>query len=390
MKDRKIHVLLGKLQVKGHFMNVVILCRKLDGKPLTGFERYAHNLIEGLEKTETDITLPSQHGFFKVRPSGSLMSPPYYDIIHPICALISGKAKGDVYHALTDAQAAIFPLVRGKKIVTMHHVDKTPPIGIKEKIFRSFYAFGTKMSIKHADVIICISEQTKEEVKEAYGVGDDRLVVIPHAVGGNFCVMPDVPKKPVVGYVGALKNRKNLEFLIRTAAEYTKRYPEENLKFSICGEGPERQRLLDLRDSLGMNDVVEFRGRVADEDIVRTYNSFKLFCLPSFQEGFGFPVIEAESCGVPVLTMKGAMMPQEVVTAATECTDEKDMVEKIHTLLTDNEAYQQAMAKGMEHASLYTVKRMVEETEKIYKKVMEPSVHSSEVQAETPEAGCLP
>ncbi len=356
-------------------MNVVVLCRKLDGKPLTGFERYAHNLVEGLDKNKTEITLPNQHPFIDVKPSGSLFSPPYYDIILPIWSLMRGKAKGDVYHALTDSQAAIFPIVKGKKIVTMHHVDKTPPIGIKEKIFRSFYAFGTKMSVKYADVIICISEQTKEEVKEAYGVEDDRLVVIPHAVGHNFCIMPEVPKEPVVGYVGALKNRKNLEFFIRTAAEYTNMYPEESLKFSICGEGPERQRLMDLRDSLGMNNVVEFKGRVADEDIVKTYNSFTLFCLPSFQEGFGFPIIEAESCGVPVLTLKGAMMPQEVITAAIECTDEKDMAEKIHQLITDHDMYDAAMKKGIQHASIYTVEKMTEETEKIYKKVLETQTH---------------
>ncbi|WP_400260586.1 glycosyltransferase family 4 protein [Candidatus Methanomassiliicoccus intestinalis] len=351
-------------------MNVVVLCRKLDGKPLTGFERYAHNLVEGLQETNTDLILPCQHTFFQVKPSGSLISPPYYDVMIPMWSLIRGRIKGEVYHALTDSQAAIFPLVKGKKIVTIHHVDKTPPIGIKEKIFRSFYAFGTKMSVKYADVIICISEQTKKEVAEAYGVEDSRLVVIPHAVGKNFCVMPKIPKEAVVGYVGALKNRKNLEFLIRTAAEYTAAYPDKPVKFSICGEGPERQRLVELTDSLGMNNVVEFKGRIADEEIVQTYNSFALFCLPSLQEGFGFPVIEAESCGIPVLTLKSAMMPQEVVTAATECSDEKDMARQIHRLLTDEDAYNTARIEGMAHAAQYTIERMAEETEKIYKKVL--------------------
>lgn len=352
-------------------MKVVVLCRKVDGVPLNGFDRYSNDITKSLSELEgLEIILPNQSDPFNVPPSGSVMSPPYYDVFMPVVNLLRGRMKGDVFHAVTDSQAVMFPWLKGKKVVTMHHVDKTPAVGIKEKIFRVFYGFGTKMSLKYADAVICVSEQTKREVKEAYGIEDSRLCVVNHAVSDRFAVMPEVQKRKTVGYLGALKNRKNLEFIVRTAAAYKKTYPEDGLVFSICGEGPENERLRNLTSELDVNDVVEFKGKVEDADLVSTYNSFMLFCLPSLQEGFSLPVIEAERCGVPVLTLEDAMMPEEVVTVSTKCRDEEDMVSKIHFLLKNKEAYEKAVNAGLEHSRQFSTENTARMTAEAYKKAL--------------------
>ncbi len=352
-------------------MKVVVLCRKIDGMPLNGFDRYSNDITKSLsEFKDLEIILPNQTGPFDIPPSGSVMSPPYYDVFMPVVNILRGKMKGDVFHAVTDGQAVIFPWIKGKKVVTMHHVDKTPPIGIKEKIFRIFYSFGTKMSLKYADLIICVSEQTRREVKEAYDVEDSRLCVVNHAVSDRFTVMPEVQKRKVVGYLGALKNRKNLEFMIRAAAAYKKKYGEDGVVFSICGEGPENERLRSLASQLDVNDIVEFKGRVNDADLVSTYNSFTLFCLPSLQEGFSLPVIEAERCGVPVLTLENAMMPEEVVSVSTKCRDEEDMASKIHFLFENKEAYDEAVKAGLEHSLQFSTENTAKMTAEAYKKAL--------------------
>lgn len=172
-------------------MKVVVLCRKLEGMPANGFDRYSHDLVENLSKLpEVEIILPNQTPSLDIRSYGSVASPLYYDIFLPIVTILRGRMKGDVFHAVTDGQAVVFPWLKGKKILTMHHVDKTPPIGVKEKIFRVFYGFGTRMGVEHADMIICISEQTKKEIQEAYGVEDSRLCVINHSVSSRFQQLP--------------------------------------------------------------------------------------------------------------------------------------------------------------------------------------------------------
>ena len=352
-------------------MKVVILCRKLEGVSANGFDRYAHDLVENLSKIpDVEIILPNQTPRLPIRAYGSLASPPYYDIFLPLVKILRGQIKGDVIHALTDGQAVVFPWLPGKKIVTMHHVDKTPARGLKEKIFRTVYEFGTRMGVKHAELIICVSEQTKKEIQEAYGVEDSRLCVVNHAVATRFQPLPDVQKESVVGYLGALKNRKNLEFMIRTAAVYKEKYSADDILFAICGEGPEEAHLKDLCAQLAVEDIVEFRGKIADEELVATYNSFKLFCLPSQQEGFGLPVLEAENCGVPVLTIAKAMMPAEVVAAAIKCQDEEDMAAKIHQLLIDETAYRQAVESGRGHAQSFSPERNARETWEVYQRVL--------------------
>lgn len=350
-------------------MRIAVLCRKLDGKPTNGFERYSQNLVDGLTSSGVEPLLPNQRTAWDVRPSGSLISPPYYDIVNPLIRLVRGELEADVFHAVTDSQALLFPWLRGKKVLTMHHVDKTPADSGSERVFRAFYGIGTRIGLRQADQIICISTQTKKEVMETYGISEDRISLVPQAVPGSFRPLPGVPKQPVVGYIGALKKRKNVEFLVRAFAAYRKDASRPPLRLVICGEGSDRGMLEALAGELGVAESVEFRPPVPEEELVETYNSFSLFVLPSIQEGFGFPIIEASACGVPVLTMAGALIPEEVARYTIRCTDERDMAEKMEQLMRDRERREKVIREGIDHAATFSVQEMGARTVAVYQKV---------------------
>lgn len=350
-------------------MRVAVLCRRLDGKPRNGFERYAHNLVAGLKGAEVDPLLPNQDVRLPIMPSGSLISPPYFDIVHPLIRILKGQLRADVFHAVTDSQAIMFPWLKGKKIVTMHHVDKTPADSLSEAVFRAFYGLGTRIALRQADKIICISSQTEREVKEAYGVAADRIVTIPQALAPSFRPLPAVVKEGTIGYIGALKKRKNVEFLIRAYALYVRKDIVSPLKLVICGEGTDRPFLENLCTELGVSDRVEFRGEVREDDLVATYNSFSLFVLPSHQEGFGFPIIEAQACAVPVLTVKGALIPDEVSMTTVKCSDEKDMADKMETILSDPDLRERVIADGLRHATSFSVEELGARTKAVYRSV---------------------
>jgi len=352
-------------------MRVAVLCRKLDGKPRNGFERYAHNLVSGLTGAGVDPLLPNQDAGLPIMPSGSLISPPYYDIIRPFVEILRGRLRADVFHAVTDSQAIMFPWLNGKKIVTMHHVDKTPADSLPEAVFRAFYGLGTKIALRQADKIICISSQTEREVREAYGVSDDRIVTIPQALAPAFRPLPDSVKEGTVGYIGALKKRKNVEFLIRAYALYDKKEGVPPLKLVICGEGTARPFLENLCRELGITDKVEFRGEIKEEDLVATYNSFSLFVLPSHQEGFGFPIIEAQACAVPVLTVQGALIPEEVATSTVRCNDEQDMADRMAMMMSDPDLRERVIAEGLAHAKCFSLEHMAKMTASVYEQLTE-------------------
>ncbi|MBI0584500.1 MAG: glycosyltransferase family 4 protein [Methanomassiliicoccus sp.] len=350
-------------------MMVAVLCRKLDGSPTNGFERYSHNLVSGVKEAGITSVQPNQEARMPIKPSGSLMGPPYFDIIFPIWQIVRGHMKADVFHAVTDSQAIIFPWLKGKKIVTMHHVDKTPPDSIPEAIFRAFYGLGTRIALKQADVIICISSQTKKEVMESYGVPAERIALIPQAISSAFHPMPGTKKEGTIGYIGALKKRKNVEFLVRAFAAYMKREDNPPMRLAIYGNGTDLFYLKALSSELGVAEEVDFHEPVDEDKLVQTYNSFSLFVLPSFQEGFGFPIIEAQACGVPVLTVKGALIPEEVTRFTVECDGEDSMADQMARLLRDREYREKIISDGIRHAGTFSVKEMGYRTASVYKSV---------------------
>lgn len=282
----------------------------------------------------------------------------------------------DVFHAVTDAQAVIFPWLKGRKVLTMHHVDRTPPDSIPELIFRTFFGVGTRIGLRQADMIICVSSQTKEEVMKRYSVPASRLAVIPHAIASKFRPLPEVKRENVVGYIGAFKRRKNLEYMVRAFHLHVRSYPSSDLRLALCGNGTDRVRLETLVNDLGIGERVEFRGPVPEEELVETYNSFSMVAMTSFQEGFGLPIIEAQACGVPVLTVDGAMIPEEVTRTTVRCRDLEDMASWMERLRTNGPERERAIKEGLAHASLFSLDRMAELTSKVYDQVVKKGPNS--------------
>jgi glycosyltransferase involved in cell wall biosynthesis len=349
-------------------MRAVLLTRRLDDKPTNGFERYAHNLYYGLRSLGADVGLINQDSPLPVRPSSSLISPPYYDIILPLLRLPRKMFRADLYHALTDSQAVLFPFLKGKKVVTIHHVDLTPPGSPSEAVFRRFYTLGTELAVRYADHFICISEQTKKELMEHYRVREEDITVVLQSIS-PLC-RPMAKTGRAVGYFGALKKRKNVEFLIRAFAIMQERHRMPECRLIICGEGPDKDWLMSLARELGVGSLVDFKGEIPEDRITETYNSFTVFGFPSLQEGFGVPILEAQACGVPVLTLEGAMVPHEVTRHAIPCRDEADMAEKMHWLLTDDEAREKVVREGIEYASSFSGAAVSERTLRVYEKVL--------------------
>jgi glycosyltransferase involved in cell wall biosynthesis len=107
--------------------------------------------------------------------------------------------------------------------------------------------------------------------------------------------------------------------------------------------------------------------------LVEVYNSFSLFSLPSHQEGFGFPIIEAQACGVPVLTMKGAMIPEEVSRHTVKCEDEEDMAKWIDRLLNDQQERERLITEGLRYARAFSVEEMGRRTLAVYTELLDPT-----------------
>jgi glycosyltransferase involved in cell wall biosynthesis len=171
----------------------------------------------------------------------------------------------------------------------------------------------------------------------------------------------------VVGYVGAFNRRKGVDYLLRAFSALGARGLTRTAKLVLVGpKSLEYGALVRLAEHLHIDPHVEFRGYVAAEELAETYNSFDVCVLPSEWEGFGFPILEAQRCGVPVIVRNDAHIPEEVSACCLKATSEEDMAEKIFQLLTDQAIYQSVAEQGLDHSNQFIWHRTIRQTVEIY------------------------
>jgi glycosyltransferase involved in cell wall biosynthesis len=154
------------------------------------------------------------------------------------------------------------------------------------------------------DKNIAVSERTRKDLE---GLGISGVQVVPNGI--DFERIEQVKasaRKSDVVCVGRLVEHKNVDLLIRALGIATKEVP--NIQAIIIGDGPERDRLTALVRELGLEKNVKFTGFLDDYDeALALMKSSKVFASPSTREGFGMAALEANACGLPVVTVRHRM-----------------------------------------------------------------------------------
>jgi glycosyltransferase involved in cell wall biosynthesis len=146
---------------------------------------------------------------------------------------------------------------------------------------------------------IAVSHRTKKEL-ERLGVESE---VIPNGIDFKKIVKmgPSKEKSDVV-FAGRLIKDKNVDLLIEAVAILKKEFSD--VRCIIIGDGPEKKRLLKKARGFGLETNIRFTGFMEYEQLISHMKSSRVFVLPSTREGFGIAVIEANACGLPVITVK--------------------------------------------------------------------------------------
>lgn len=229
-----------------------------------------------------------------------------------------------------------------------------------------------------ANKIICPSEQARKDVSQAFGLPVSTIGRIDEAAAPGFGRVEDTqiiksvlrrykipPELPITLYVGGISPHKNLDGLVHALAQL-----ESNAQLLIVGDEKRTsyltcgQELRETVENLGLSERVFFTGFVPDDDLVALYNAATLLVLPSFDEGFGLPVIEAMACGTPVAVSQCGALVELVGDAGLvfDPADTGELVSTIDRLIQSDDLRETLRHRGLERARNYSWGRAAEQT----------------------------
>jgi glycosyltransferase involved in cell wall biosynthesis len=267
------------------------------------------------------------------------------------------------------------PLSFVPDVVTIHDIlFETHP-----DLFRGAFSERSvaliRRSARRASIVLTVSEFSRSALIERYRLPEEKVVVTPNGVDREVFrpLVADVAgireryrlDGPFALAVGRIEPRKNLVALLRAFSRARKALSGD---VRLVVAGPEDFRSRDVfQEAERMEEgSVRFLGAVPDSDLPGLYNLAEAFLYPSLAEGFGIPVLEALSCGTPVLSSRRGALPEVGGDAVfwVEPEDEEALALGIERILTDSELRLRLRAAGPARAGGFdwseTAKRTLE------------------------------
>ena len=221
--------------------------------------------------------------------------------------------------------------------------------------------------VRECDLVICISESTRQDLVEVYGYQPERTVVVPLAVPSGF--KPGLPRvsglpSDYLMYVGKRKGYKDFS-LLPMALEHLR---DEGLTVPIVVVGPpfDSTEQADLRKR-GLDHLVR-QTPLDDQQLRRAYANATALVQTSRYEGFGLTPLEGMASGVPVVIANSSSMPEVGGDVALyfKPGDEVSLADALMGALLDKEKRADLSERGLKRASHFSSRRMAERTASAY------------------------
>lgn len=270
----------------------------------------------------------------------------------------------DVFHALNQR----LPRSRFRRVVCTFHDLFVMTSEYSTAEFRARFSEQARDAAQRSDLIVCVSEFTASQVEGLLGVERSRLRVIHH--GTRFIEPPAaVKREPWILHVGAVQTRKNL---IRLIEAFEKAAPAP-WRLILAGADGYGASLVKERAAASVaRERIEFTGWIDDSRLAELYRRSSLFVFPSLDEGFGIPVLEAMSWGLPVVASDRSSLPEACGDAAllVDPGDPEALAAAMRQLIENTGLAAELAARGQERARRRPWRAAAEETLRVYDELL--------------------
>jgi glycosyltransferase involved in cell wall biosynthesis len=296
-------------------------------------ERHTHLVPNGIERVIVDAPHYSIHELFAVGHA------------------IEG-ANADLFHA----PHYVVPFTRGPFVVTIHdlihlrHGNPLAQLYARQMIGRA---------VRNSRRVLTVSEAVKREIVATFGCAEEHVVVTPNGVAAPFGEAGRRAEGRYFLYVGNDKPHKNVNVLVEAFANVG------GASLVLAGGAFERFRARD-------NIIVP--GFVGDAELAALYRGAIALVMPSREEGFGLPALEAMASGCAVITSNAAALVEITGDAALHVQpDARALREAMMRIATDDALRATLVRRGIERSRTFTWKRCAELTRGVYRGEVHPA-----------------
>lgn len=366
-------------------MHIAINCRSISKKHCTGIGRYTGNLIRSLARIDGENTyaLYTSRGWGRLRrlarelPGNFSLRMDWFNR-----GVDKTFPSMEVYHAPSPQMLE----TRCEKIVVTVHdlIYKTFPqshtpetIALTERQFQSFLPRALK--------IICSSRSTLNDLRAYFPVAEARTCFIHQGVDRDIFYLLSGAQKdsaraalqkkgitaPFILFAGTIEPRKNLHGLLEAFGRLKTKRLFAGTLVAAGMIGWKNEGLEPLLERLGIKGDVIFPGFVSNEELRALYNLAEVFVFPSFYEGFGYPIVEAFSCGAAVVASRTSSCGELAGDAAllVEPSDIEGIAEAAARIIQDAGLRENLRQKALARAGEFDNLKTARETLKIYEEV---------------------
>ncbi|NCN07301.1 glycosyltransferase family 4 protein [Candidatus Falkowbacteria bacterium] len=364
-------------------MKIGIDASRANKQNKTGVEWYSYHLIQELKKiTPADIqvllyTNEKLQGGLENCPSNFkervLNWPPKYLWTQIRLALELFLNPPDALFVPAHT-IPFWPITRKTKVyVTVHDVGFKRYPNLYKKIQYYYHDLTMKVIKRRADKIITISDFSKQEIMDLYGVKAEKIVVISlgydrEKYNQDVVVSHDILTKykitqPYVLYVGRLEKKKNIGNLVKAFA-YAKA-SNHDLKLVLAGNaGNEYEVIKNIIAEHKLENEIILPGYIAEVDLPAVIKMAEVFMFPTLYEGFGLPILQAMAVGTPVITSD--IEPHRSISGGCAVLvnpkNSKYMAQQINKIIKDWEFASDLKSAGLDRVQSFSWSKTAQDT----------------------------
>lgn len=288
------------------------------------------------------------------------------------------RERVQIYHGLSNELPFGIRKTGAKSIVTIHDLIFLRYPEFYKFVDRTIYRIKAKYACKAADRIIAVSECTKRDIVSFFKINPDKIDVVYQGCSHVFKEQVNDERKKEVSEkyglppkfilsIGSIEERKNILLIVKAL----KQLPD--VHFVAIGKF---RRYADLVKEYvkehGLEDRVHMKTNIPLEDLPAILQQSDVFIYPSIYEGFGIPIIEALSSGIPVIGAMGSCLEEAggPDTIYVDPYDENELASQINKVLSDSELRDKMISEGLKYVDRFSSDKCSANLMNIYNKIV--------------------